>query len=186
LLDFLRNTALAADGAFPRFFALDWETVVNMIVQFVNLLIIVAILSWLLYKPVRKFLADRRERIAGELAKAAADMKEAEERRTLYEGKLVAISGEREDILEAARKLASQKETEIIQEANGEARLILDRAKLEIEREREKAKDEMRNQIIHVSAMMAESLLGGGMDEAVKNRILNEAIAELGDSVWKG
>ena len=171
---------------YPRILDFDLNTIMDAAIVLFNVGFIIFILSWLLYKPVLKFLNTRRERIAGELAKAADDMKNAMENRTLYEGKLKNIAVERDDILEAARKLAGQKETEIIEEAGREAVLILDRAKLEIEREQEKAKEEMRVQIIEVAGLMAERLLGGGMDEAVKDRLLNEAIAELGDAVWKG
>ena len=171
---------------YPRILDFDANTIMDAVIILINVSFIIFILSWLLYKPVLKFLDARRERIAGELAKAAEDMQNAAENRTLYEGKLKNIAVERDDILEAARKLAGQKEADIIEEAGREAALIMDRAKLEIEREKEKAKEEMRVQIIEVSSLLAERLLGGGMDEAVKDRLLNEAIVELGDAVWKG
>ena len=171
------------DSWFLRF---DLDLLFEMAFIWFNVAVIILILAKLLYKPVRTFLVNRRERIAAELEKAAADMKDAEEKRSLYESKLAGAAGEREEILEAARKTASEREAKIIENANGEARLIMDRARNEIEREKEKAKDEMRTQIIQVSAMMAEQLLGGGMDEDKKDKILNEAIAELGDAVWKG
>jgi F-type H+-transporting ATPase subunit b len=162
------------------------QAIVNALVYMGNLIVIIAILTWLLYKPMSKFLNDRKERIKNEIDTAAAKMKDAEEKHSFYEGKLVKINVERDEILEEARKLAGAKEAEIVQNANQEASLIMDRAKLEIEREKEKAKDEMRSQIIQVSALMAERLLGQGMDEAARDRILNEAIVELGDAVWKG
>jgi F-type H+-transporting ATPase subunit b len=171
---------------YPRILDFDIFTVIDASVILINVAFIIFILSWLLYKPVLNFLNTRKERIENELKKAADDMQNAAENRTLYEGKLKNIAVERDDILEAARKLAGQKESEIIEEAGREATLIMDRAKLEIEREKEKAKEEMRVQIIQISSLMAERLLGGGMDAAVKDRLLNEAITELGDAVWKG
>lgn len=183
----ISNFVVLADiEGYPNVLALNQNTVFDMVVIFANVLVIVAILTWLLYKPVGKFLADRTQRIASEIAKAAENLQTATEKQSLYEGKLVAISGEREEILEAARKLASQREAEIVQEANSEARSIISRAQLEIEREKEKARDEMRTQIIQISTLMAEKLLGGGMDEDAKSRILNQAIAELGDATWEG
>ncbi|MCL2752833.1 MAG: F0F1 ATP synthase subunit B [Defluviitaleaceae bacterium] len=169
---------------YDRVLGLDINTLYDIIFIWINVIVIILVLSWLLYKPVRKFLNDRKDRIAGELAKAAEDMQVANDARAEYEGKMLAISGEREDILDAARKLAGEKEVAIIASANDEARLIMERAKTEIEREREKARDEVRTQIVQVSAMMAEKLIGGGMDEATKSRILDDAIAELGDAVW--
>jgi len=186
LLNTLNPAVLTADAAdvFPRVMGLDANMVYDSIFTAINVIVIVLVLSWLLYKPVRKFLNDRKERIAADLAEAATNKADAEEKRTLYEGKLIAISSERDDILESARKAAGERETEIINGANSEAAVIIERAKLEIEREREKARDEMRTQIVQVSALMAEKLLGGGMDEGTKDKILNEAIAELGDAVW--
>ena len=159
--------------------------ILQMAILWFNVAVIIFILNKLLNKPIKEFLEKRRERIAAEIEKAASDMKEAAEKRSHYEGKLVAIDAERDEILADARKLAQDKEAEIIQSANAEAGLIMDRAKVEIEREKEKAKDEMRTQIIQVSALMAEQLLGRGMNEADKEKILSEAINELGDAVWK-
>ena len=183
MFSYLNFAVLSNDSWFLR---IDGSLVGQMAIQWVNVIFIVFILSWLLYKPVVGFLAARRERIANELAQAAADMKDAEEKRELYQGKLEAIVVEKEEILAAARKLANEKEAEIIQNANGEASAMIERAKKEIEREQEKAKDEMRTQMIQVSAMMAEQLLGKGMSDADKDKILDEAISELGDAVWKG
>ena len=179
MLDFI---VLSANGD-STFLSFD---VVQMLFLWFNVAVIVFILNKLLNKPIKDFLEKRRARIEAEIEKAASDMKEADEKRSHYEGKLVAINNERDEILAAARKLAQDKEAEIIQNANNEARLAMDRAKVEIEREKEKAKDEMRTQIISVSALMAEQLLGRGMDEADKEKILTDAINELGDAVWKG
>jgi len=185
LLDILGFNVLTSGPVNESWFLrLDWEAILNMIFLYINVVAIIALLAWLLYKPVRKFLTERKERIANELAKAAEDMQAAETARAEYEGKMLAISAEREDILDNARKLATEKEAQIVAAAGDEARLIMDRARLEIEREREKARDEMRTQIVQVSALMAEQLLGKGMDDATKGKILDDAIAELGDAVW--
>ena len=185
MIDLFSSTVLTSGRIDESWFLrLDAEWLMGALFQLINLVFIILILSWLLYKPVRKFLSDRKERIESGLAKAAEDMQVAESTRAEYEGKMLAISGEREDILDAARKLAGEKETAIIAGANDEARIIMERAKLEIEREREKARDEMRTQIVQVSAIMAEQLLGKGMDDVTKDQILESAIAELGDAVW--
>jgi F-type H+-transporting ATPase subunit b len=188
LFNKLNFAILASDNGLGdgHFLRIDSNVLIEMLLLWVNVIFIVVLLSWLLYKPALKFLTERRERIQGDFDKAAADMQEAEEKRNHYQGKLEAIVVEKEEILTAARKLAGEKEAEIIQNANGEAASILERAKVEIEREREKAKDEIRTQIIQVSALMAEQLMGKGMDETDRNKILDEAISELGDAVWKG
>jgi len=164
----------------------DWAFVMNLLLVLINLGIIIFLLSWLLYKPVLGFLAQRKERIRSELAQAAENLRVSEEKKTQYDTKLAAIKTEREDILDAARRVAGEREAEIIVNANAEAGLIMERARREIDQEREKAKDEMRSQIIQVSAMMAERLMGSGMDVSTRDKLLNEAITELGDAEWRG
>jgi len=157
----------------------------EVIVSFVNLAIIIAILSWLLYKPVLKFLNDRRERIRGELEHAEENLKASEKTKAQYTTKLESIKAERDEILDYARKTAGEREKEIIASANTEAGLILERARREIEQEREKARDEMKGQISQVSAMMAERLMGDQLDNEARDRLLNQAITELGDAQWR-
>lgn len=164
----------------------DLQALLQMVFNLVNVVFLVAILAWLLHKPMAKFLEDRKERIRLDLENAANRLTQAEEKHALYEDKLRAINGERDDILEAARKLGQDKQNEIIQKANADARSMIERAQKDVEREKEKAKDEMRTQIIQVSALMAEQLLGRGIDETDKEKILTDAINELGDAVWKG
>ena len=150
----------------------------------INLIFIVAILSWLLYKPLMKFLNDRRERIKNEIAAAAENFKKAEEARITYDAKLSRIAQEREEILDAAKKTAQAREGEIIAAAKSEVDLIMSRARRDIEQEREKAKEEVHRQIVQVSVLMAEKLIGSQLntDEAARERLLNQAIAELGSA----
>ena len=161
------------------------QALFQMIFNLVNVAVLVAVLAWLLHKPMTKFLEDRKERIRLDLENAANRLAEAEEKHSQYEGKLRAINTERDEILENARKLGQDKQNEIIEKANTDARSILERAQKDVEREKEKAQDEMRSQIIQVSALMAEKLLARGMDEADKEKILTDAMNELGDAVWK-
>lgn len=157
-----------------------WQT----LFLWANAAIIIGLLSWLLYKPVLKFLEARRERIASEIEEAQKNLTYSLEQKKLYEGKLAGIETERSDILSLARRQALEREQEIIEDANREAGLILERARIELEREREKAKDEIRTQIVEVGTLMAERFVGEYLDPATKDRLLEKAIADLGDAQW--
>jgi len=153
----------------------------------VNMAFIIFVLAWLLYKPLLQFLENRQNRIKGEIESAAENFRKSEEAKAAYDAKLSGITQERDEILDGAKKTAREREVEIIAAAKSEAGLIVERAKREIEQEREKAKDEMRSQIVQISALMAERLMGGQLmtDDATRDRLLNDAIAELGAVEWK-
>lgn len=170
---------------FGRVLGFDLQFAIDVLLMWFNLAIIILILSWLLYKPIAKFMNDRKERIRNDIENAEKSLAEAQAAKASYTEKLAGIKGEREEILDTARKAAGEREAAIIAEANNEAGLIMERARKEIEQEREKAKDEIRSQIIQVSAMMAEQFMGGNMDAATRERILDQSITELGDAPWK-
>ena len=153
----------------------------------INMAFIIFVLSWLLYKPLLQFLENRRQRIKNEIESAAENFRKSEEAKATYDAKLSGITQERDEILDTAKKTAQAREAEIIATAKSEAGLIMERARRDIEQEREKAKDEMRRQIVQVSALMAERLMGGQLttDDTTRDRLLNQAIAELGAVEWK-
>ena len=174
-----------ANNEWGRVLGFDLEFLIGILFVWFNLAAIILILSWLLYKPIVNFMNDRKERIRAEIENAAENLRLSEEAKTEYAEKLAGIKVEREEILDTARKAANEREAAIIAGANNEASLLMERARKEIEQEREKAKDEIRSQIVQVSAMMAEQLMGGHMDPATRDKILNQSITELGDTPWR-
>ncbi|MBR1445385.1 MAG: F0F1 ATP synthase subunit B [Firmicutes bacterium] len=163
---------------------LDQQFVYQLFIQLFNTAFLCFILTKLLYKPVKQFLKERKEKIINQIDSAAIQLEEAEKLKAEYEAKLKEIDSEREEILSSARSAAKQRESEIISDANKEAKIIKDRAMLDIQREQEKAKDEIRKQIIEVSALMASRFISASMNEEQQNQLLGNAIEELEDVKW--
>ena len=179
--------ALVSDDALSGILDLDLSFLNSMWFVWINMVFIIFVLWWLLYKPLLQFLENRRQRIKDEIESAAENFRRSEEAKTTYDAKLSGITQERDEILDTAKKTAQAREAEIIAAAKSEAGLIMERARRDIEHEREKAKDEMHRQIVQVSALMAERLMGQQLatDDATRDRLLNQAIAELGAVEWK-
>ena len=60
-----------------RIFGLDIQLGFDVIMQGIAVFIMFALLSYILFEPVRKILEDRKNRIADEIDQAAADQAEA-------------------------------------------------------------------------------------------------------------
>lgn len=58
------------------------------------------------------------------------------------------------------------------------------RAHLEVEREKEQIKDEMRREIIEVATVMASKFVAASISEEQKNTLVNETLTDMGDSTW--
>jgi F-type H+-transporting ATPase subunit b len=164
---------------------LNQEFLVQLAWQLINTCILCAILTKLLYKPVKKFLQDRKDKVANQIDSAQQKLEEAEALRLKYEGKLKEIESEKAEILAAARERAKLNEAQIINEAKNEAQTLKERAELDIKRAEEKAKDDIMKQIIEVSSLMTSRFIQASMTEDEQNKLVNEVISDLGEVKWQ-
>lgn len=163
---------------------LDKQMLYQIAFQLLNTIILCAVLSFLLYKPVLNFMQKRKERIQGQIDSAEEQLKSANSLKAEYENKLKEIENEKNEILDSARLRASQREKQIIEEAKKEAENLKNRAMVDIQREQEKAKDEIKKQIIEVSSLMASRFITESIDEKKQNELVDEVISDLGDVKW--
>ena len=134
---------------------------------------------------MREVLEKRRQKIAGELAEAADDKKSAAALKAEYEAKLKDVSREADAILEDARRKAKARETEIVDEAKAEAARIIERAGREVELEKKKALDDMKQEIISIASLMAGKVVAASIDTTIQDTLIDETLKEMGESTWQ-
>lgn len=167
-----------------RLLGFDPQLLFDAFVTGINVFLLFAALSYFLFNPVREVLEKRKQKIAGELKSAADDMEHAHAMKDEYEAKLKEVNKEAEVILEDARKRAKQREAEIIAEAKEDANRIVERGNREVELERKKALDDMKEQIISIASVMAGKVVAASIDTTVQNTLIDETMKEMGESTW--
>ena len=95
------------------------------------------------------------------------------------------VDKEAEALISEARKKALKQETVIINEAKQEAVKIIDRANKDIELEKSKVQDEMKQEIINVASAMAGRIVKSSMDEKTQSQLFDETLREMGDETWQ-
>ncbi|SET85496.1 ATP synthase F0 subcomplex B subunit [Lacrimispora sphenoides] len=168
-----------------RLLGFDPQLLFDSFVTGINIFILFFALSYMLFNPVREVLEKRRQRIAGELKNAADDKEAARAMKEEYEARLLEVKKEAEGILEDARKRAKQREAEIITEAREEADRIVTRGSREVELERKKALDDMKDQIISIASVMAGKVVAASIDTTVQDALIDETLKEMGESTWQ-
>ncbi len=163
---------------------LNQQTLIQVGIQILNTIILCAVLSWLLYKPVTKFLNARKEKIAAQIDSAEEKLAAANKLKADYEARLKNIEAEKISILDSARAAANKNSQQIISAAKSEAENIRNRAMLDIQREQEKAKDEMKNQIVEISSLISGKFIAANMTEEEKNRLIEDTISDLEGVQW--
>ena len=138
-----------------RLFTLDAQFLFDAVVLAISMLVMFTFLSYLLFEPVRNLLEKRRQRVLDEQETAKRERTDATAYKEEYEKKLKEVDKEAQEILSAARKKAMQNEAKIIAEAKEEAARIIERGNAEIELEKKRALDEMKQEMITIASMMA-------------------------------
>ncbi|MDR1548299.1 MAG: F0F1 ATP synthase subunit B [Hungatella sp.] len=168
-----------------RLLGFDPQLLFTSFVTGINIFILFFALSYLLFNPVRDALERRKQKIAGELKNAADDKEAAHAMKEEYEARLQEVKKEAEAILEDARKRAKQREAEIIAEAREEADRIVIRGNRDVELERKKALDDMKEQIISIASLMAGKVVAASIDTTVQDALIDETLKEMGESTWQ-
>ena len=168
-----------------RLIAFDAQLLHDAVLTGINVFVLFFCLSYLLFNPVRDVLEKRRKKITGELEQAASDQKSAAALKEEYEAKHKDVNKEAEGILEAARKKAKTREAEIVEEAKTEAARIIERANREIELEKKKAMDDLKQDVVNIAALMAQKAIGNSIDVKIQDTLIDETLKEMGEFTWQ-
>lgn len=168
-----------------RIFGLDPQLVADVIVNMAAVFVLFILLSYLLFKPARELMKKRQDYIQGQLDEAAAATVQADERKEKYEQKLSNADWEAEQLLASARRKAVKKRTEIVNVAKDEAARITARANKEIELEKVRVQDEVKQEIVNVATAMASRFVEESLDEEKQVALIDETLGKMGDNTWQ-
>ena len=167
-----------------RLFTLDAQLLFDTLVMALSMLLLFTVLSYLLFNPVRDMLEKRKQRIVDDREAAKRDKEEAACYKQEYEKKLQEVDKEVQAILSEVRKKAMKNENVIIAEAREEAARIMARANAEIELEKKRALDDMKQEMIAIASMMAQKVVSASIDTEVQESLIDETLKEMGENTW--
>jgi F-type H+-transporting ATPase subunit b len=133
---------------------------ITFIIQIVNFLILMLVLNVLLYKPVRKFLADRTAEIAGGHEKAAEVDRDVQDKMTQYEDRLREAKIKASEERGILKKAALAEETSILDKARKEATDSVNALKGQVAKEAAEAREYLKEQTQSLSLEICEKVLG--------------------------
>lgn len=84
-----------------------------------------------------------------------------------------------------ARKKATAREQQIVEEAKTEASRIIERAGVEAELEKKRVSDEVKKEMIAVAAAMAGKVVSRSMDAGIQDSLVEETLNEMGEETWQ-
>lgn len=155
---------------------LDWRL---LLAQVVNFAILLAILSWAVYRPLLKVMNERRTRIAGGLATAAAASRQLQEFAAYQQQQLAEFRQQADAMLAEATQLAALTKKEAVRQATEQAATIVAQAKLTIAAERERMLQELRGQLADLVVVAAGKVVAGRVTPQQHTAFVEAAVAAL-------
>lgn len=178
------KVALSGSALGDYIFGLDLQLLVDALITIIAMFALFLLLSYLLFNPARNMLQKRQDFIKEQLETAAKEKEDAIQFKSEYDAKLKVVDKEVEEILSETRKKAMKKESIIINEAKEESARILERANREVELEKSKVKDEVKQEIIAVASIMAGKIVASSLDDKKQSQLIADTLKEMGDETW--
>lgn len=170
------ETAVKA-GDYTPFLTID---PVTMIATLLNTLILFLVLKHFLFKPVNKILDERREKVEKTYKEADDKLTEASRLETEYTEKLANAKAESAEIVKNATKRAQLRSDEIIAEAKTEASGLIVKANADIEKEKKRAVNQIKDEISDIALMVAEKVVEKEISPKDHERLIENFISEFG------
>ena len=160
-------------------------TLPNFIGQLVNFVLLLALLIFFGYKPIRRMLDERSNRIRQSMEHAEATKKEYENARIEVEKRISEARDEGQLIVGQAEKAGERIKEEAKGAARDEAKAIVEKAKSEIERDRNTMINELRKEFVDTAILAAETVMKETLDKE-KHRLLIEKTMKKSAALSKG
>ena len=142
-----------------------------------------AVFVWFCWRFIWPFILQAMRERQETIAKGLEASEQAEKRLAAAtseaEKELLEARGESKEILEKARQRGNQMIEEARTKAEEEGSRVVQVAQVEIDQERNRAREALRAQVANLAVLGAERVLGASVDRSAHDRLFDELVEEL-------
>jgi F-type H+-transporting ATPase subunit b len=149
-----------------------------LVVFVANFIVLLVMLRLFLYKPVMKVLDERAKRAREAIELAEATKKEYDQAKDEIQKQIEKGRQEAQAIIAQAMQVGERLKEESRQEATKQAQVIVDRARSELEAERDKLVGDLRREFVDISIAAAEKVIKETLDKEKHRKLIEETLQE--------
>lgn len=157
----------------------------DAVLVLISTLLIVLIVKKFFWNYVRQYLEQRQAFIQSQLDESKVNLQESEKLKTQYEEKMANAKQEALDLISAAKNTASREAGEIVSKARDDAHAIKEKAEMEIEHEKAKVREQLKEEISEVAFLAARKIVEKELDESTHKKYVEDFIDEAGEQTWQ-
>jgi F-type H+-transporting ATPase subunit b len=149
-----------------------------LVVFIVNFIILLVMLRLFLYQPVMKVLDERAKKTRDAMELAEATKKEFEQAKGEVQKQIEKGRQEAQAVITQAMQVGERLKEESRQEAAKQAQVIIDRARSELEAERDKIVGDLRREFVEIAIAAAEKVIKETLDREKHRKLIEETLQE--------
>ena len=157
----------------------------SIIMIWITVIVLFLVLKKFFFEKVKNFMETRSNSIQDALDSAEAVNRRADEKMQNYTKRIANVEAEGREIIRDAKIKADAQAREIIEDANKQATEIMNKAERNIEREKQKAMEEMRKEVAALAMLAAERIVEREIQNIGQDEIVDEVINKARSTGWQ-
>ena len=154
-----------------------WQILISLL----NLIILFLIVKKFLYKPVMRMLEKRQAEVDKIYSDAEHSKLRAKEDESYWHDKIGSATREAEDIISSAAESAKFAGERIVGDAREKADGIIRQAEAQAELEIERAREDIKKEIVDVSTLLTEKMLEREINTDDHKNMIDSVLEKLGE-----
>ena len=155
----------------------------SIIMIWITVIVLFLVLKKFFFEKVKNFMETRSNQDAFDSAEAVN--RRADEKMQNYTKRIANVEAEGREIIRDAKIKADAQAREIIEDANKQATEIMNKAERNIEREKQKAMEEMRKEVAALAMLAAERIVEREIQNIGQDEIVDEVINKARSTGWQ-
>ena len=142
----------------------------------INFIILLVLLSVVLYKPVLKMLDERQAKIKESMDQAEEIKQQVAKTEDDVKAQLESARKEGQKIIAQAEQIGERLKNEAKEEARQEAEALINKAHVELQRQRDKDIEDLRKQFADIALLAAERVINETLDKEKHRKLIEEVL----------
>jgi F-type H+-transporting ATPase subunit b len=150
----------------------------TLLAQIAAFVILLVILYFFAYKPVLKMLDERARKIKESIDEVQKVKDQASQTEEEFRKKMESASKEGQEVISKAMRTGEEARKRAQEEAKQEAQALVEKARVEIQRERSETIGELRQEFADLTIIAAEKVIGKSLDKETHRQIIDNVLDE--------
>jgi F-type H+-transporting ATPase subunit b len=150
----------------------------TLLAQVVNFSVLFGLLYLVAYKPLMRMLDERSKKVKDSMEQTEYIKEQAARAEEEVKKRLETASKEGQEVIDRAVRTGGEVRQNAEQEARQDTESLITRARMEIQRERDEAIDELRKEFADLTILAAGKVIDRSLDKEAHREIIDKVLEE--------